>query len=311
MKPYHTYDTTDLASSAANRNLDVQSRDESMVDPTKDDYIQSLEEADRSYTFRFLDLSAEIRTKIYEELLVLQDSFTCYPQILLTCRSVHGEASNILYGDNLIEAKVYHDGVYVHGEKCATILTDFWGRQNSREYHHRDFKWPHFLRKLQFLKLSVVSYQMQVAEAASIGPICSIINSLCDFLHKTNRLRSIEVDLQTLSAQFYFDGKAQELQESLKAILYPMRYLSTIRKICVKGVQVEIQELLTPSPFIASVAREIVSGSRLPLLEITRLAHTTCEMINNDYDDIESGIVTHYRYENTVPTELPFADVFD
>lgn len=56
----------------------------------------------------FLDLPGEIRNEIYKELLLIHPHSTrrilgdrpIYPQILIVCRKVHKEASQILYGEN-------------------------------------------------------------------------------------------------------------------------------------------------------------------------------------------------------------------
>ena len=121
----------ELATFAQNRDLHVTSisrrRDGA---PKKSDYIQALEAADQK-PFRFLDLTPEDRNRVYQELLVVHDSYTCEPQFLATCRQTHDEATGILYCDNLVEIKLrpnttghLHDWLAIfvdtHGENAAS-----------------------------------------------------------------------------------------------------------------------------------------------------------------------------------------------
>ncbi len=68
-------------------------------------------------TFRFLDLPAEIRNKIYTKLLTRDPTKMrgAHPQILATCRKIHNEASGLLYSLNRIDVYVHHDTITWHG----------------------------------------------------------------------------------------------------------------------------------------------------------------------------------------------------
>ena len=87
--------------------------------PSRIKRIQALQYADTFCDFpRFLDLPPEQRTAIYEDLLILDNSWTCYPEILVTCKAINKEASAILYGHNVLEVQIYPNVIRVHGEPC-------------------------------------------------------------------------------------------------------------------------------------------------------------------------------------------------
>ena len=91
MQPYSSYSKADLVTFATGRRLTVSStsKSKSSPGPTKHDYIKALQLADKSPSFpRFLNLPSELRTAVYQELLVLQNSYTCFPQILATCNTI-------------------------------------------------------------------------------------------------------------------------------------------------------------------------------------------------------------------------------
>ncbi|KXT00878.1 hypothetical protein AC578_974 [Pseudocercospora eumusae] len=66
----------------------------------REECIHLLRDADKSSTFRFPDLAAEIRNRVYEELLSLHDNGKCHPQILRASKSIHRDASEMIYSIN-------------------------------------------------------------------------------------------------------------------------------------------------------------------------------------------------------------------
>lgn len=104
---------------------------------TKEQLISKLTTLDKQWNFRFLDLSAELRTWIYKILLTIDLETKRLPgntSILRVCRQLHQEAKDILYSSNTFDILVSrtqpHDPVYGHemykitlqGRNCTTML---------------------------------------------------------------------------------------------------------------------------------------------------------------------------------------------
>lgn len=69
----------------------------SLCAPQMGELIVALEKADKKATFRLLNLPAELRQKVYEQLLMFPEhSMVCEPAILATSKFVYREAVDIL-----------------------------------------------------------------------------------------------------------------------------------------------------------------------------------------------------------------------
>lgn len=170
------------------------------------DYFSALKNADAAPKFRFLfDLPAELRNHIYSELLVCNNSFSCHPQILATCKLINDQASSILYVDNLIEIKIWPDGVFAHGKRCGKYTP----YSPSNYVPHSVYfvlesdiaavVWPSFLRRAQFIKISL-SHNFK-AEWSRCRFLQDIFNSLCSFLMTGHQLLSLQVDTTCRSSE--------------------------------------------------------------------------------------------------------------
>lgn len=106
---------------------------------------------------------------------MFDNSFSCYPQILQASKQVKNEATNILYGDNLIDLKFRENGITIHGQKV-------------------DGPWPKFLRKVQFLRISYGSQVTTFQEDYEIPSWCTVgLYQLCEYLANSHMLRSVNV----------------------------------------------------------------------------------------------------------------------
>jgi hypothetical protein len=220
---YHRCSTEELANICKSRGLTIKL--EASLSPKRERRracFAALKHGDKNAgAFRFLDLSPELRTVIYEHLLVLDQSCTCHPQILAASKQVHSEAKNILYGNNLIEIKMWNDGVYVHGQLCGTYVRGI----------PIEVAWPDFLRRAQFLRFSHGATGMGLelltpailtqARSELWGSFVSdnILYSLCTFLMEGHQLRSMKVDLRRVEHHDFddtFDTYALHLLGPLK-----------------------------------------------------------------------------------------------
>jgi hypothetical protein len=274
---------TDLVTFTTNRGIPVQSTAKSSNEPLRKDYLRALKEADADRTFDFLGLPPELRNRIYRELLVLRDSFTCQPQIVRVCKQINGEASSILYGDNLIEVKVFNDGVFAHGKKCGNYDTDYSPGYQTQRNKGRNIIWPQFVRRAQFVRLSIVSYQHPSALARGLvprlGALHYILYSVCLFLNHHHRLRSLVLDLTVLRSAFKNHGAMWQFEDELGTALFPLRLLLPIRDMRIEGSAIDLTSMLTPPKQTIDVAEEIISGSTWSLLRHNQLVTSTSFLI--------------------------------
>ncbi|KAK4628715.1 hypothetical protein CLAFUW4_08430 [Fulvia fulva] len=222
---YHYCKKNELIKFARDRNLTVPNTAQIPIKgPYHRDYIQALRQADRDVTFRFLSLPAEMRTWIYKDLLILQDAFTCHPQILRVCKQINQEASNILYGDNLFEAKMHPDGVYAHGVKCGEYRPTYTAARLPVDYTL--LRWPDFLSRVQFLHVSIPVHPWSahtntfwLTAGSRLPALGNVLHSLATFLKSGNRLRYCAIEIP--AARF-----APELDsDAVDTACYPLRLL--------------------------------------------------------------------------------------
>ncbi|SMY24688.1 unnamed protein product [Zymoseptoria tritici ST99CH_1A5] len=201
-KCYDRCTNTELAQIAHERGITVPS----LSDPPrkqllKRDYLAALKTADAGPSFPFMDFSPELRNRVYQELLVLDNSFTCFPQILATSKQVNSEASTVLYGDNLIDVRMLPDGIYVHGKHVGGYASYRRGQPAPQ----LRLVWPYWLRKVHFLRFSLehilgARYAYSLFSLASgsrfdIEDLDFVLHSMCSFLASDHMLRSLKVDI--------------------------------------------------------------------------------------------------------------------
>ncbi|KXT07602.1 hypothetical protein AC578_10253 [Pseudocercospora eumusae] len=275
---YGRYKKADLAKFARQRHLRV-SASKPGKSPHYKDYIRALEAADRDATFRFLDLPPaideeeefvasadtfpELRTLIYNDLLILDNSFTCFPQILRTCKQIKNEATNTLYGHNLIDIRIRPDNIRAHGQLCgdySPIAADLSLSDPGK------IQWLDFLHRAQFIRISLASNvwrNLRTRPATALSErskriiIGSIVHSLCEFLAKTHRLRSIQFDFDLLAHN--------EVQ--LHQMLYPVRLLGSTVQVPTLGGPPEV-------PLQQELDIDFLAASPWKRLQVIRKCHS-------------------------------------
>ncbi|SMY30277.1 unnamed protein product [Zymoseptoria tritici ST99CH_1A5] len=141
-----------------------------------------------------MDLSPELRNRVYQEVLILDNSFTCFPQILAASKQMNSEASTILYGDNLIDVRMFSDGVYVHGTKIGGMLGD----DKDHPITLSNLAWPAWRRRVGFLRFSL-THLYNPCGTKMLGlfraqDLQDVLHSLCEILGSGHVLRSSELE---------------------------------------------------------------------------------------------------------------------
>ncbi|KAK0836102.1 hypothetical protein LTR73_000603 [Friedmanniomyces endolithicus] len=207
--------------------------------PSRADHINALKQADKDFRFRFLDLAPELRNRIYRELLLFHDSYSCRPRILATCKTIHSEAGAILYRDNLIEIKLrrgatdgYWDSMVIaHGKDCGR-LSMFGSADDLTAY-----QWPDFLLRAQWIRVST-TFESMLSNAKDVRqqPVANrdkqdinyALYSLCSFLQDKHCLVAIEVDVGTNMSTILADPGPGTDEEVAHGVLSPLQLLGPL-----------------------------------------------------------------------------------
>ena len=151
----------------------------------KANMIIALEEADQEpITFRFLDLSAEMRNHVYDELLSFSpyNRTKCYPAILTTCHQIHDEANSLLYADKdtdvtlslIQQPRGEYDfpacpRITVNG--CPVSIDPGWS------FLKYSLEWPSLLSKVERLQLQINVSRNDVLSAGAGAGVNVILPS--------------------------------------------------------------------------------------------------------------------------------------
>ncbi|EME81265.1 uncharacterized protein MYCFIDRAFT_211797 [Pseudocercospora fijiensis CIRAD86] len=164
---------------------------------TQEECIRLLRNADKSMTFRFTALAGEIRNRIYDELLTLNDVGKCHPQILRASKSIHGDASEMIYSINTPTARF-----------VANHLLFLETRRAPHDYRYEPIMklnappWP--LSFLKFEKVRILLDEEALYDAVDQGHRRSAwedvsrstaeLYTLVSFLQKSTSLKSVLVE---------------------------------------------------------------------------------------------------------------------
>lgn len=272
MHDYRRRSKADLVQFARQRGLRVQSTGKRATRPLKQNLIEALQDADANRQFRFLDLPPELRNMVYRELLSIKEpsaagsSPTCHPQILRASKEVNEEASGILYGDNVIEIRVYALRVYAHGVRCGIyqpVTPPDAQQKPDRKSKH--LVRPDFLRRAQSIRvidIDTLSHPANQHHPPNTGTMHNMLFSLCLFLQENLSLRSVTVDFTWLTTRYVELGRLQSLQERLQTAVYPLRMLNRRVSASVHGIElIPLQQPLAPNLKAIELAQDIVEGS--------------------------------------------------
>jgi len=237
------YSTTMLYSASSPAELRQYVKERNLPNPypqgitLKYFYILALDRADKSKSFRFLDLIPEMRNLIYKELLVLGvcdkcptiHTF-CHPSILQTSKQIYKEARDILYAENTISCVfavivTRRDGTHPYTWIHTTEAHGYEVRLSC--IFHGMSVIPEWFRRIRSLKLTVdVHGDGPVSRARGFAQGCTL--NLASFLMDGHSLEKLEIHIVN-----HLDNlNAARLTAS---ILYPLRRLRGLSQVKITG----------------------------------------------------------------------------
>ncbi|KAM3419807.1 hypothetical protein BST61_g3138 [Cercospora zeina] len=218
---YNRCKKVELVKFAADRGVQVNSKGQN--GPTRNEHIAALVKADKNPTFRFSDLPPELRNVIYADLLTLKSSFSCFPQILRTCRQINQEATSLLYGLNYVDIVIRSSGVHAHGQRCGSFMPvpPWYVYTLGAAAQFTMLTWPDFLCRAQHLRVIVpeevwVHYGTGNHWDQRVDSVSNTVYSLCHMLREGNSARHLRMVVEPDERSTF---------ESMQAMFYPFRLL--------------------------------------------------------------------------------------
>ena len=268
---YYRCSKDELETFARDRGIHVSNVGQRRPQNRRRNIIDALNKADENPSFRFLDLPPELRNMVYRELLVFKQSPIkrrspkCHPQILCASKEVNREATGILYGDNLIVVKIRPEAVYAHGVRCGTYApqTGLHGRRAGSQCI-QDLVWPELLSRARAVHVVVLGVMQHgsTRQLPNCGTIHNILFSLCLFLRQATSLKTVTVDLGSLTNRYVRLGRADFLERHLPTAIYPIRLLRDgVAAEIITIDDVSFEDSLPPNSKAVELAGRIASGS--------------------------------------------------
>lgn len=259
--------------------------------------IRVLRAADQRPAFhKFLALPAELRNDIYQQAFGSGDS--AHPgstEILLTCKRVYYEASEILYNSICINVEVTCYGLRCRGKTVEAVR---WSKNSSDDF--RMIHWPTCLRGTRRIRL-------QICEGGRVLPCRGLIHvfepalwSLCDYLSDNDRLRVL-----TLQNNYSSTRPAWKAQTDIKLDLSPIRLLSGLRSVEGYGIHHQHEgedDYMDIFPSNLTSAEQEVLGTSLRSAKAQGVLHATFENATHHL------AIAAIRLESTIVHARDFTD---
>ncbi|KAF7194805.1 hypothetical protein HII31_03872 [Pseudocercospora fuligena] len=228
---------------------------------TKEYYVNVMIEAD--YTiFRFLDLPAEMRNAVYEQLLTLGNG-KARTNILRTSKQVYSEASSILYNDTVYKVDVEidhrHLWTYIKRQPKTGNLVVGTSDPGSERLCDQDFE--RMTTALHVARFKTISLTLTfrngiwlAATNADDERMCNVVSRtmshhlwpLVNFLTTSKQLQTLEVIVEQIRVRLS--------DELMSKALWPLALLQDTLSINFVGISAQTVEYLrseiakTPTP---------------------------------------------------------------
>ncbi|KAK5684177.1 hypothetical protein LTS10_004041 [Elasticomyces elasticus] len=256
---YDRWSVKDLRKCVEDRSGEKQPKFDKLV------FVKMAVDLDAQWTFRFLDLPAEIRNLIYTQLLRLRDSrlradlVVCSPAILAACRETRDEAQGLIYSENIFEVIVRSVASSEQGAAVNRTTVEFAKLDIDQVQlcdapkAEIDKLWPKIIREADEVKLVVKLYQAddkdEEAPPPSFEQVNHILHSFATSQKGARKLQRLKVVVKGETANI-----ADNLLES---IFYPLTQIKGFSakdltiSLLIDGlppcVATELQRLLTSS----------------------------------------------------------------
>lgn len=216
-----------------------------------------------------LSLPAELRNCVYREVIVNRKPHEGNnPQLLVTCKQVHGEAADLLHTENEINISINctmkQADNYLYGRRHSvdaehtnmSIHTQQWMMVDAPNLHAKQYElvpmlrltdtmtaWPSYLRNIERLrlKITVAGRHQDDCDSVNYASISTLLFGLTSFLEEGNRLKhlAVEVSLGDSDLREGNEKRAFPFHEGftdIQCVFYPLRRFGCIEHITLEGL---------------------------------------------------------------------------
>jgi hypothetical protein len=179
-----------------------------LTDAERAAHVWALVAADKAMRFRFLDLPAELRIFVYEQLLLFDTLTTDTPvkynaNILLANKQTHREGTKILNHENTFHISVdfrfatINNTMYYQERELAHTVKPW----SNRRTEINTPLWPDFLRHVKKLKVCIpIRYQNfdRANKDQRLATASRILYGLCSSIKGSEHLRELDILFDTI-----------------------------------------------------------------------------------------------------------------